>query len=72
MAPTNSPISSIMPVCGCMAKVRGISKAIPIVEVRPGIAPMDIPAATPTKIVRIVTGLKARNKVSNTGSPFFT
>jgi hypothetical protein len=62
-------MSSIIPVCGSMAKVRGISRAMPIVEVRPGIAPMDIPAATPIKIVTSKIGLKAMDKVSNTNSP---
>jgi hypothetical protein len=55
-----------MPKCGSMAKVRGRSSAITIVEVRPGNIPRDIPITTPIKMVKIVIGLKAMVKVSST------
>ena len=52
------PISMFSPITGSMPNVSGISRATPIVAVRPGKAPMTVPPNTPTKIAHRHSGLK--------------
>ncbi len=44
-----------------MLKVMGMSRATPIVAVRPGIAPMMIPPTTPKEITNRTPGVKTYN-----------
>ena len=58
MAPPYEPplwMPAIIPsaMSGDMPKVRGMRRAMPIVAVRPGMAPKMMPPITPTSIARM-------------------
>ena len=61
--PTKTATKRLMPICGGMVKVKGMSKATAMAAVRPGIMPMIMPPSTPAKmsdrVVRFITIDKA-------------
>lgn len=59
MAPTYTPMSKRKPGVASIPKVRGKTKATPMVAVRPGRAPIQMPVNTPNmmniKILKVIT-----------------